>query len=233
MAEKKTSETEPAGTPPAHAPTRVLIVDDHQVVRWGVRTLLESEPDLSVCGEAGDAITALQIVREEHPDLAVIDLSLDEGNGLELIKRLKSSYPSLLTIVLSMHDEKLFAERSLRAGAMGYVSKHAPARTILTAIRQVLAGQIYLSEQMTAHLIKQAAGGKAEEPGSPMDSLSDRELDVFRRLGQGLSIHQIAEQLHLSPKTVGTYRDRIRQKLGITSSAELSRHAYLWTLEHA
>jgi DNA-binding NarL/FixJ family response regulator len=215
----------------AAAKTKVLIVDDHQLVRFGLKTMIEKEEGLEVCGEAEDTTTALQLVRKESPDLAIIDISLNGGNGLELVKQLRLTSPSLRIVMLSMHPEEMFAERSLRAGALGYVSKQAPARVLLTAIRQVLDGRIYLSEEMTARMLKRVASSNEESKPSPVEDLSDRELDVLHRLGQGLSLQQIAEQLHLSPKTVSTYRDRIRQKLELSNAAELSRYALLWLLE--
>jgi DNA-binding NarL/FixJ family response regulator len=228
----KKKET-PDGSDPRQAAvkTKVLIVDDHQLVRFGLKTMIEKEEGLVVCGEAEDTTTALQLVRKESPDLAIIDISLNGGNGLELVKQLRLTSPSLRIVMLSMHPEEMFAERALRAGALGYVSKQAPARVLVTAIRQVLDGRIYLSEEMTARMLKRVTSSSDESKPSPVEDLSDRELDVLHRLGQGLSLQQIAEQLHLSPKTVSTYRDRIRQKLELSNAAELSRYALLWLLE--
>lgn len=228
---KKKEPAIAAGVKKEEPRTRVLIVDDHQLVRFGLRTMLEKEEDIEVCGEAEDTASALQLVRKEAPDLAIIDISLNGGNGLELVKQLRLTSPALRIVMLSMHPEEMFAERALRAGALGYVSKQAPARVLVGAIRQVIDGRIYLSEEMTARMLKRVASSNEESKPSPVEDLSDRELDVLHRLGQGLSLQQIAEQLHLSPKTVSTYRDRIRQKLELSNAAELSRYALLWLLE--
>lgn len=209
----------------------VLLVDDHEMVRLGMSQLLGNEARLRVCGEAADAPAALRLLRSENPDMAIVDISLQEGNGLELIKQMKATHPDVRIIVLSMHEEEMFAARALRAGAVGYVSKHAPARTIIMAIDCVLGGKLFLSEKETTRILTQATTGTAETR-NPIESLSDRELDIFRRIGLGETPESIAQQLHLSAKTVSTYRDRIRAKLNLDSAATLARHACLWVHEN-
>ena len=168
---------------------------------------------------------------ESHPNLVIVDISLDEGNGIELIKRLARHDPTLGIVVLSSYDETLYAERALRAGAQGYINKQTPARQIVAAIRQVLAGNLYLSERMTKQLVQRATGSRGPSI-SPLDTLSDRELEVFTHIGRGHSSGQIAEELHLSPRTVDSYRERLKTKLSLESGTELNRAAMQWTLEN-
>jgi DNA-binding NarL/FixJ family response regulator len=223
MGEKKPGRTKRA---------RVLIVDDHPVVREGLALWIARQPDLEVCGEAADVATALQLVAATRPDVAVIDISLKAGNGLDLIKRLRSRDDSVRMLVWSMYSESLYAERALRAGALGYVNKEHAADQILEAIRRVLAGKVYLSEPLADRLLLRAVGGGEAPAGrSPVDLLSDRELEVFRLIGQGLDTHQAAERMHVSPKTVETYRARIKEKLGLKDGAGLVRCALQWELE--
>jgi DNA-binding NarL/FixJ family response regulator len=209
---------------------RVLLVDDHPLVRRGLADVIAREPDLEACGEAGDIQEALVAVERTTPDVVVIDLTLKTGHGIELIETLKSRHPQLKTLVSSMHDEMLFAERVLRAGAMGYVSKQEPPETLLQAIRQVLGGEVYLSPRMTGRLLRQMARGTSPQT-DPVDDLSNREIEVYEMIGQGLTIQQIAMRLHLSPKTVETHREKVKQKLNLKSSAELNRRAVQWVLE--
>jgi DNA-binding NarL/FixJ family response regulator len=211
---------------------RILIVDDHPMVRAGMACLISTQPDLEVCGEAGGVRAAMTAVRETDPDLVVVDLSLADGNGIELIKRLKVHYPSLKILVCSMHDESLFAERAINAGALGYVSKSETTGGVLDAMRQVLAGKIYLSAPMVERVINGFAKSGANGTGS-VGGLSDRELEVFGLIGQGLSTSRIAERLHLSIKTVETHREKIKRKLQICTCGELVRHAVQWQLEQA
>lgn len=189
---------------------------------------------MEVCGEAADLAEAVQLAALTNPDVAVIDLGLKSGSGIDLIKRLRSKHSKLLMIVWSMYSEELYAERALRAGARGYINKEQATSKIIEAIRRVLDGKIYLSPAMTETLLVRhvEAPGKISSPW-PIDSLSDRELDVFRLIGQGLKTAEIAARLHLSIKTVETYRDRIREKLGLSDGAELSRCAVQWVLENA
>ena len=170
-------------------------------------------------------------LRTTRPDLVIVDISLKQGNGIELIKRIKARCPATRIIVLSMHDESLYAERALRAGAMGYVNKQAPARSIIDAIREVLDGKLYLSENMTQRIMRRALNG-GDVPGrSPIDTLSDRELEVFELIGQGLTTGELAQRLHLSPRTIETYRQRLKLKLQLDSAGQLSRAAVQWVLE--
>jgi len=219
-----------------HAPpssqSEILLVDDHPLVRAGLRSLLEDEPDLTVCAEAGSVRDATAAARDASPDLAIIDISLEDGSGLELIKRLKTQVPEMKMLVASVHDEALFAERTINAGAQGYVNKHQDIEQILAAIRTVLAGRVYLSETMVERVISGFA--KNKEPGtSSIADLTDRELEVFDRIGQGLSTSQIAERLQLSVKTVETHREKIKRKLQLTSGTDLVCHAVQWQLEQA
>jgi DNA-binding NarL/FixJ family response regulator len=214
-------------------PARVLIVDDHPIVREGLALLISSQPDLEVCGSAEDVATAGQLVDELKPDLAIVDLSLKGSSGLELIKRIKAKHLSVRILVSSIHDESVYAERALHAGAMGYVNKQEATRTLLGAIRRILDGRVYLSERMADRLLCRAVGGGERVEASPIESLSDRELEVFELIGQGLSTNEIAAKLHLSSKTVETYRDRIRLKLDLSTGSQLARHALLWVLENA
>lgn len=211
---------------------RVLLVDDHPVMRRGLKQVINAEEDLEVCGEAGDLIEAVQQVASLTPDLVVIDISLgDGGNGIELIKEIKAQFPEMGMLVASMHDESLFAERVLRAGARGYISKDEPAEALIKALRNVLAGQIALSPGMTERLLFQMATNGKEPSRSPIEKLSDRELEVFEMIGHGLSTKQIAAKLELSPKTIETYREHIKTKLNLDHGSELSRHAVQWVLQ--
>ena len=212
---------------------RVLIVDDHPAVREALTIRIEAQPDLEVCGEAADANEAVRLAAATDPDVAVIDIALKAGNGIDLIKRLKARNDKFRAIVWSMYSEELYAERALRAGAMGYINKEQATGKIIDAIRQVLGGKMYLSAAMTEKLLKRVVTPAGQQPGrSLLGALSDRELDVFRLIGQGLKTQEIAEQLHLSIKTVETYRDRIREKLDLKDGAELARSAVQWTLEN-
>jgi DNA-binding NarL/FixJ family response regulator len=211
---------------------RVLIVDDHPAVREALAVRLGRLPDVEVCGEAADADEALRLAAASDPDVAVIDIALKTSNGIDLIKRLKARNERIRMIVWSMYSDDLYAERALRAGAMGYINKEEATDKIVEAIRQVLDGKVYLSSAMTEKLLKRSVGPARADLGCPaIESLSDRELDVFRLIGQGRKTREIAAQLYLSVKTVETYRDRIREKLGLADSTELARCAIQWTLE--
>jgi len=214
-----------------HTKHKILIVDDHPIVRQGLATLVANEPDMEVCGGANDAMTALQQIEALHPDLVVIDISLKNSNGIELIKQVKARDDRIKMLVWSMFEETLFAERSLRAGAMGYINKQEPTEQVVEALRQVLRGDIYLSEAMTDRLLHRVGGGKPLEQ-DPVATLSNRELEVFQLIGQGRTTQQIARRLDLSTKTVETHREKIKMKLNLRNSAELSRRAVQWVLEH-
>jgi DNA-binding NarL/FixJ family response regulator len=207
---------------------RIYIVDDHTMFREGLRQLIEREPNLMVCGDAPDAAEALEGIRSSKPDVVIVDISLAGGSGLDLIKEIKAEFEDLPVLVVSMHDESLYAERALRAGAMGYVMKHEPAKTVKAAINKVLGGDLYLSEKMASNVINRFMRGEPEHPKSPVETLSDRELEVFRMLGQGKGVRQIAEELGVTIPTVNSFRNRIKDKLGLKTSTEVMLHAIQW-----
>lgn len=213
---------------------RVLIVDDHPAVREALRSRIERLPDLEVCGEAAEMGEALRLVAETKPDVAVVDISLKTGSGIDLIKRIKDRNAFVRILVWSMHSESLYAERALRAGALGYVNKDQATDKIIEAIRRVLEGKVWLSEETSERMLHRAVGaGKKGVSRSPLDALADRELEVFRLIGDGVKTAEIAERLHLSVKTVETYRDRIRRKLDLENGTELAHFATQWVLENA
>ena len=207
---------------------RVLIVDDHPMMRQGLAQLINHEPDLRACCEAETAAQALQIAAERKPDLVLLDISLPDRSGLELIKDLRALHAELPVLVVSMHDELVFAERVLRAGARGYIMKQEGGKRMMQAIRRVLSGQIYVSERMSVKILEIFSGQRPEGNRSPLDRLSDREFVVFQLIGQGKSTREIADWLHLSTKTVEVHRLHIKQKLQLRSTAELIRHAVCW-----
>ncbi len=214
-----------------HGVLRVLIVDDHPIVRQGYQQLLSGEADLEVCGQAEDISQALRIARETNPHLAIVDLALKAGNGLEVIKGLKALNPEIKMLAASALDETLFAERALRAGAQGFISKQEAVENLVAAIRAVLSENIYLSPRMTQRLLHHVSGRPSTEESSPVDRLTDRELEVFQLLGEGHSTRQIASRMHLSPKTIDRYRDNIKHKLQLKNATELIRQATQWVLE--
>jgi DNA-binding NarL/FixJ family response regulator len=220
------------GNTAASAVHRILVVDDHPLMRDAFRDLLEEERDLEIVGESESISKAVQLLEERKPDLLLVDISLEDGNGLELIKQARALLPEILIVVVSMHDERLYAERALRAGASGYVSKHEPADVILEGIRQVLSGHIFVSDRMQDRLLRRLQEGGEEVDQSAVESLSDRELEVFEMIGQGLATREIAAKLNLSVKTVDTHRHRIKEKLNIGSGSQLVRHAVRWSLEN-
>lgn len=207
---------------------RVMIVDDHPIVRQGLRRLLETESDLEVCGEAETAREAKSMIRELQPDVVVVDVSLAQGDGLELVKDARAHYPHLPMLVLSMHDEAIYAERMLSAGANGYIMKHAASDQFLQALRRVLDGGIYVSEAVGNSMIEKFAAGDAYLSDNPVDSLSNRELQVLHMIGKGLSTRQTADALNLSIKTVESHRQRIKRKLSLRTSAQLMQYAVNW-----
>jgi DNA-binding NarL/FixJ family response regulator len=212
---------------------RVLIVDDHPAVREALALRIGRQADLEVCGEAPDMGEALRLVADSRPDVAVVDISLKAGSGIDLIKRIKDRDDHIRILVWSMHSESLYAERALRAGALGYINKDQATDRIVEAIRQVLAGKVWLSEAMAERTLRRAVGtGRDEATRSPLDALADRELEVFRLIGEGVKTADIAERLHLSVKTVETYRDRIRQKLDLSDGTQLAHYATQWVLDH-
>jgi DNA-binding NarL/FixJ family response regulator len=213
-----------------HRKAKVLIVDDHPVVRYGLVQMLSGEPDFEVCGEAASAQEALALVARHEPDVAVVDISLRGTNGIELVKQIHAIHPEARILVSSMHDEKLFAERALRAGANGYINKQVAITEMVGAIRRVLSGKVYLSAPMTERMIERAAGLESDGSRSAVQRLSDRELEVFSLLGDGLSTREVAQRLNLSVKTIETHRAQIKRKLGLRNSTELVQRAVEWTL---
>ena len=207
--------------------TKVVIVDDHPIVRQGLAQLINQEPDLEVCGEAESASEALRVIAARQPDVAVIDLSLKDSSGLELIKDIKVRHEDLQVLVLSMHDESFYAERVLRAGARGYVTKEEGTEKVVEGIRRLLNGEIYLSDRMSGKMICKIVEGKPGA-GLSIDRLSDRELEVFELIGQGMGTRQIAKQLHLSVKTVESHRAHVKEKLKLETSTDLLKHAIQW-----
>ncbi len=212
---------------------KVLLVDDHPILRAGLGRLINQEADMMICGEAEDGPTAFDLVGTLNPDIAVIDISLKGSNGIELVKNLKARYPELPTMVLSMHDESLYAERALRAGSLGYIMKEEAIGQVLVAIRKVLQGEIFLSEKMKGKMLQQMASGRGKVVSSPIEQLTDRELEVFRLIGEGCSTRQIAGQLHLSVRTVEAYREYIKSKLSLKNATELVQHAFHWVHHEA
>jgi DNA-binding NarL/FixJ family response regulator len=208
--------------------TRVLLVDDHAVVRYGMAQLINREPDIVVCGEEEDAANALSAIGKLKPDLVIADISLKDSSGLELMRNIKAQYPKLPVLVVSAHDESIYAEVAFRAGALGYLMKQEALDRILTAIRRVLSGNIYVSEALGARMLQQQVRGKTDLQESPVKSLSDRELEVFQLIGRWKKTGEIAQELHLSIKTIEYYREQIKRKLNLKNSAELTQHATAW-----
>jgi DNA-binding NarL/FixJ family response regulator len=211
-----------------HSTYRLLIVDDHPLVRSGIRSILQLEPDLEICGEAEDQEQALALVEREQPDLVLVDITLKNSSGLTLLKELQSRWPNILTLAVSMHDEFTYAVRCLKAGAKGYIMKQAGTERIRDAIRCVLEGGTYLSEKMTQSAVEQLGTGRAPGVASPVDVLSNRELELFQLTGQGKEISEIAEMMQISPRTVEVHRSHIKKKLGLRTSTDIFQAAYEW-----
>jgi DNA-binding NarL/FixJ family response regulator len=210
-----------------------LIVDDHPAVRQALAMLIGQQSDLEVCGEAADLSDALRLVADSQPDVAVIDISLKTGCGIDLIQRIKDRRGTVRMLVWSTHSESLYAERALRAGALGYVNKDQATDKIVEGIRRVLEGKVYLSDAMIETMLQRSVGDAHKETmRSPLDSLANRELEVFRLIGQGVKTAAIAERLHLSVKTIETYRERIREKLDLSDGTELAHYATQWMLQN-
>ena len=207
---------------------RIYLVEDHEIFRMGLKELIDSEDDLCVCGETGGATDAWKDINTLRPDMAVIDLSLSEGNGLQLIKDLCRRDRSLPILVLSMYDEGIYAERSLASGARGYIMKQETSESIVKAIRRILGGEIYVSEKITSAVLSRLSGPPGCTGKTPLSELTDRELEVFELIGKGLSSGEIAKRLNLNVKTIGTYRERIKEKLGIKNASDLIKNAALW-----
>ncbi len=207
---------------------RVLLVDDHAVVRFGIAQLINRQSDLVVCGEEEDASNAMSAIKTLKPDLVIADISLKESSGLELMRNIKVQYPGLPVLVVSVHDETIYAEIAFRAGALGYLMKEEALDKILTAIRRVLSGAVYVSDALAARMLQQQIRGHTDIHQSPVKTLSDRELEVFHLIGRWKKTREIAEELHLSVKTVEYYREQIKRKLNIRDAAELTQYATSW-----
>src|SRR5213596_1181804 len=207
---------------------RIVIVDDHPLFRKGLEQLIHSDGAFAVCGEASNASEAMDVIRKLDPDLAIVDVSLPGANGIELIKNIRAEFPKLPILVLSMHDESLYALRSLRAGAQGYVMKHEAMANVVQAIHEVFSGRPYLSLEMAAQVITKFAHRQAEGEADAVERLSDRELEILELIGKGNDVRQIAKLLHLSPKTVETHRSHIKDKLDLKNSREVARFALQW-----
>jgi DNA-binding NarL/FixJ family response regulator len=212
----------------AKGKAKVFVVDDHPLVRDFIRHLINLQPDLTVCGEAEQAAQAMRGIAESEADLAIVDLTLKDSHGIDLLKDLNLQFPYLPVLVLTMHDESIFAEHALRAGAKGYINKEEPAPKILAAIRKVLAGGIHLSDEASARIVQKSISARREGSVSPIDLLSDRELQILQLIGEGQTSQQIARILHLDARTVGTYRARIREKLNIEEPSQLLSYAVQW-----
>ncbi|UCG47217.1 MAG: response regulator transcription factor [Phycisphaerales bacterium] len=207
---------------------KVLIVDDHPIFRQGLTDLVNQEKDLVVCGHADNAALAMQTAMKLKPDMAIVDISLKETSGFELIKNMKARYPHMPILIVSLHDESLYAERALRAGATGYVTKREATAEVVKAIRKVLEGQVYVSAAVAERMFRRLVTGTAAKGASPQECLSARELEVFRLIGRGYGTRQIAENLNLSAKTIETYRANIKEKLSFENALELVKYAIQW-----
>jgi DNA-binding NarL/FixJ family response regulator len=210
--------------------SKVLVVDDHPIVRQGLTLLINRESDLMVCGEAEDAHTAMQSLTATRPDILVVDISLNGPDGLDLLKEIRARHPNLPVLILSMHDESIYAERALRAGAQGYIMKQEATEKVLVALRRILSREIYVSERIANRMLQRYIGGPIAGRPSSIADLTDRELEVFRLIGEGHSTRQIAEDLHISVKTVESYQSHIKEKLSLRSARELVQHAIQWSI---
>ena len=208
--------------------TQIFIVDDHAMFRDGLRQLIDREADLVVCGDAAEATSALEEITRLKPDLVIVDISLSGESGIDLIRTIKDQHEELPVLVVSMHEESLYAERALHAGALGYVMKQEPAKVLKAAIRKVLNGDMHLSERMAGSVFAKSIRNSDSLPPSPIEKLSDREFEVFQLIGQGKSTRDIATQLHLSPKTVDVHRGHVKEKLELKDATSLVRHAVRW-----
>lgn len=210
--------------------SKILVVDDHPILRQGLALFINREPDMTICGEAEEANGAFQQIASCQPDMVIVDISLNGPDGLELLKNLRLRYPALPVLILSMHDESTYAERALRAGANGFIMKQEATEKVLVAIRRILSHEIYVSERIANKMLRQYIGGSATAWRSPVADLTDRELEVFRLIGDGHGTRQIAEELHLSIKTVESYQAHIKEKLALRSGRELVQHAIQWSI---
>lgn len=218
----------PPPAPPPVARKRILLIDDHPFMRAGLGQLIDRQADLCVCGEAGNPAEALQLVAQHRPDLVLTDLTMPGRSGLEFVKDLHALHAEIPILIMTMHDEAVFAERALRAGARGFIMKEAGGENLLTAIRRVLSGDVYVSDRMAARILQGLSGAKPRSSSSPIEKLTDREFEIFQLIGHGKSTRDIAAQLHLSPKTVDVHRANIKEKLGLSDVTALIRHAVRW-----
>lgn len=218
----------PGVAPRVEMRKRILLVDDHPFMRAGLAGLIDRQPDLMICGEAGNPIEAFHALKKGRPDLVLTDLTMPGRSGLEFIKDLRAAEPTLTILVVSMHDEVVHAERALRAGARGYIMKEAGGENLLTAIRQVLRGEVYVSPRMSARILEGFSGTRPRGSSSPIEKLTDREFEIFQLIGQGRSTRDIATQLNLSTKTVDVHRSHIKEKLDLNDVTALIRHAVRW-----
>src|SRR5450432_3619237 len=208
----------------------VLLVDDHPIVRQGLALLIDRESDLSVCGEAEGANSAFQAIATLRPDVVVLDISLNGRDGLDVLKEIRTKTTNLPVVILSMHDESIYAERAMRAGANGYIMKQEATEKVLVAIRRILQGEVYLSDRLTSTMLQQFVHGTSAPKSSPLLNLTDRELEVFRLMGEGRGTRQIADELHLSVKTIESYQAHLKEKLALRNARELLQHAIEWTV---
>ena len=222
------TRTAPAPAPKPTGKSRVLLVDDHPLTRHGMKALISQQPNLEIVGEADSAPRALELVEKLKPNLAIVDITLRSTNGIELTKGMRAQAPDLQVLIVSMHDENLYAERALRAGAMGYLMKHEASEKIITAIQRIQQGEIYLSDRIKEKMLHRFVNHKTDELVSPIDTLSDREMEVFQLIGNGYGTRLIAQQLNLSIKTIDSYREHLKLKLNLESGSELVRYAIQW-----
>jgi DNA-binding NarL/FixJ family response regulator len=220
----------PAGDCAGRKKKMVLVVDDHPIVRQGLTLLINQEPDLAVCGVAEEMHSGLRAIQSGRPDIVILDISLNGPDGLEMLKNIRISSPRLPVLILSMHDESIYAERALRAGANGYIMKQEATEKVLVALRRILSGEIYVSDRISNHMLQHYVRGANLSEQSSLGELTNRELEVFRLIGEGLGTRQIAEALHLSVKTVESYQAHIKEKLSLRSARELVQHAIQWNV---
>jgi DNA-binding NarL/FixJ family response regulator len=220
----------PAGNNFATRRKTVFVVDDHPIVRQGLALLINQEADLAVCGEAEEMHSALAAIQSARPDILIVDISLNGPDGLELLKNIRIMSPRLPVLILSMHDESIYAERALRAGANGYIMKQEATEKVLVALRRILSGEIYVSDRIANSMLRHYVRGANASEHSSISDLTDRELEVFRLIGEGQGTRQIAEALHLSVKTVESYQAHIKEKLSLRSARELVQHAVQWNV---
>jgi DNA-binding NarL/FixJ family response regulator len=208
--------------------TRILLIDDHPLLRTGIGQLISQQKDFAICGEVDDSLKALDAIQDKNPDIVILDITLKKMSGIEVLKHIKVRFPKVKVLILSMHDETLYAPRALRAGASGYIMKQEAAENVIAALRKINSGEVYISERMATQMLSRMVGGRATPISSPVDLLSDRELEVFTLLGRGDGTRDIAEKLNLSVKTIESHRAHIKEKLNLKNATELVRHAVQW-----